>query len=841
MGTNYAQMNDCTDPIVNGCSSSDFVFSSVGDDYDDFPVGSAAAGCLWSGDNQFVYLVLTANMNGPLEWSVHGSGNTGYMDWAIWPFTPTTCTNLLNGTLAPLACCWNAASAGFAGMAAPGNLPPGANAGNFQPPINLVAGQQYLLGISNYSGTLDGQSITLTFNNPNLISCVPTTPDQTICLGNSANVTIQTPGMTNPTYTWLVTNGVSNTSSGTNVTVTPTVTTNYQVEVQQAAAGSQIAIDTIIDFTITVILPPVPNAGIDQSVCKGQSINLTGTGSNPADVYTWSAITTGVVPTPVVTFAPNTSSLTTTSNVNQAGVYKFVLEENNSVCPAKYDTCTVTVIEVTQTITQVSPSCFGTADGEIHITSALGTQFSFDNGATWQASPIGTGFVAGTYTVCSKNALGCQVCGSITVVDPAQVVVSVSNDTLICQNGTATLTASATGGTTYLYHWDNTANTGATQTVNPTVATAYTVFAENQNGCVSTPKTIHVTIRPPISGTISPNQRICPGYSAIIQATATGGDDGPYTFTWSTSQTGVGLSNQITVSPNQDRNYIVTITDGCESSALVLTDTVFVSPAIVPQFTVDDNELCEPATFVLHNTTDPTMVDHVTWNFSNGDAYTSTPNLTTAALKAGHYSVQLIVTSPDGCVDSLTQADFLISDPKPKAVFQFPSPIKMFNTMVQFTNTSTSAVSYVWSFEEGSPTTSTLTAPKVKFPDGVPGEYEVMLVAESDKGCLDTTIQKLIIVEEVLLYVPNAFTPDGDNFNQTWGIFIEGIDVNDFELLDFDRWGELVWESHDIHATWDGTYASKEVPDGMYTWTIRTKDLINDAKYYFNGHIQLLR
>ena len=77
-------MNDCSDPIVNGCSSSDFIFSSVGDDVEDFPSGSVSSGCLMSGDNQLIYLVLTANSAGLLEWSVQGDANTGYLDWAIW-------------------------------------------------------------------------------------------------------------------------------------------------------------------------------------------------------------------------------------------------------------------------------------------------------------------------------------------------------------------------------------------------------------------------------------------------------------------------------------------------------------------------------------------------------------------------------------------------------------------------------------------------------------------------------------------------------------------------------------------------------------------------------------
>jgi gliding motility-associated-like protein len=70
---------------------------------------------------------------------------------------------------------------------------------------------------------------------------------------------------------------------------------------------------------------------------------------------------------------------------------------------------------------------------------------------------------------------------------------------------------------------------------------------------------------------------------------------------------------------------------------------------------------------------------------------------------------------------------------------------------------------------------------------------------------------------------------------------MEGVDVYDFELLIFNRWGETIWESHDITARWDGTYGGKIVQQGTYTWVIRAKDLINDGKYEFNGFINILK
>jgi len=165
----------------------------------------------------------------------------------------------------------------------------------------------------------------------------------------------------------------------------------------------------------------------------------------------------------------------------------------------------------------------------------------------------------------------------------------------------------------------------------------------------------------------------------------------------------------------------------------------------------------------------------------------------------------------------------------------------MFNTQVRFVNSSSNSVSYQWDMENGFPSGSNLINPNIEFPDGLPGEYDVQLIVTSEFGCLDTSNQTVIVYEEILLYAPNAFTPDGDEHNQTWRVFAEGIDQTSFELNVFNRWGELVWESHSITDSWDGRNNFNEIVDGMYTWTLKTKDMTNDAKYFYNGHVQILR
>lgn len=113
----------------------------------------------------------------------------------------------------------------------------------------------------------------------------------------------------------------------------------------------------------------------------------------------------------------------------------------------------------------------------------------------------------------------------------------------------------------------------------------------------------------------------------------------------------------------------------------------------------------------------------------------------------------------------------------------------MFNTQILFNNGSVGANSYEWSFEQGSPAISTLENPTTLLPDGTIGVYEVSLIAISELGCADTTVLDINVYPEVHIYAPNTFTPDGNDFNQDWQVYIEGIDIFDFNLTVFNRWG----------------------------------------------------
>jgi len=157
----------------------------------------------------------------------------------------------------------------------------------------------------------------------------------------------------------------------------------------------------------------------------------------------------------------------------------------------------------------------------------------------------------------------------------------------------------------------------------------------------------------------------------------------------------------------------------------------------------------------------------------------------------------------------------------------------------QITLTGTGADSYTWNWG---------------LIDGLPylpnvGETEFVVVGTTNAGCsgtdtvLVTVLEDCIEDDEVIFWVPNTFTPDNDQYNQSFHVvFYSGYDPFAFELYLFNRWGELIWESHDVSVGWDGTYNNgMKVPDGVYTWKIKFKRLQNDEKQTAVGHVTVLR
>jgi gliding motility-associated-like protein len=96
--------------------------------------------------------------------------------------------------------------------------------------------------------------------------------------------------------------------------------------------------------------------------------------------------------------------------------------------------------------------------------------------------------------------------------------------------------------------------------------------------------------------------------------------------------------------------------------------------------------------------------------------------------------------------------------------------------------------------------------------------------------------------EELIFYVPNTFTPDNNGMNEVFlPIFTSGFDPYDYNLLIFNRWGEIVFESYNHQVGWDGTYRGRLVQDGTYVWKIEFKTKYTDERKVHTGHVNVLK
>ena len=135
------------------------------------PWGSANMGCLRIGESNSTWMVINISGTGNLEFSFGAGGaQAGYYDWIMYPYTgPATCAAITGNTLAPIRCNWNSVSTGGTGLASV--LPAGGVAGNYEPPLAVVAGQQYIICFSNFSSS--STNVPLSFGGTATVSCTP--------------------------------------------------------------------------------------------------------------------------------------------------------------------------------------------------------------------------------------------------------------------------------------------------------------------------------------------------------------------------------------------------------------------------------------------------------------------------------------------------------------------------------------------------------------------------------------------------------------------------------------------------------------------------------------------
>ncbi|RFC55907.1 T9SS type B sorting domain-containing protein [Brumimicrobium aurantiacum] len=284
--------------------------------------------------------------------------------------------------------------------------------------------------------------------------------------------------------------------------------------------------------------------------------------------------------------------------------------------------------------------------------------------------------------------------------------------------------------------------------------------------------------------------------------------------------------------------YVVVSDAPCSSDTAV--GTIQVSEMAQIQFTSDVLEGCSPLTV---NFSDMTIVDGAKdyiW-YVDGAQVGTDSTMTYVFDEVRCYDITLSIETDNLCLNTHTESQMICVNPDPIAEFKY-SPTSIFsdNPVVNFTNESQLNANNIWDFaEEG---VSNEVNPSFTFPFGEEGDYEVTLTVVSAKGCIDSTTQIIPIRDQTIYYVPNAFTPDGDNINNVFKpVMTVGVDPQLYKFEVFNRWGEKVFESNDYNIGWDGTYGDQLVADGMYNWKITFTELKTELVITQMGTVVLIK
>ncbi len=695
--------------------------------------------------------------------------------------------------------------------------------GTFQTNNNFFNGLcagVYDIVVRDANGCVSTTQVTLT--DPPVVTYTAILSNLTCYQDGSGSIDITGGGGDGGPYQYSIDNGATFQASGL---FNGLAAGTYDIVVQDGNGCTVTGQETIIEPTELTITFSSFDATCN-GICDGYAIVIPAGGVSPY-TYTWSS----------------SANNTPTENNLCAGTYDLIVTDD-SLCTV--DTLSFPINEpvpvAINNVTATDELCNGNCDGTITIDAPAATQFSIDNGTTFQASNTFNGLCAGNYDIVVQDANGCPATTTAIVNSPAPLSATVSNDTTICTGGTATLTAGGLGGTTpYTYLWDD-PNASTTATITTTVAGTFNVTVTDDNGCTAQ-ATVTVAIAPPLTVTALTSQSICPGDQVTISAIGGGGDGGPYNYDW-TNDDGSGwtASGQFqTVAPTVTTTYTVTVSDNCGSTTTTDQITITVNQEPVVNFSADNLAGCTPVTTTFTNLTDPLMTGTCYWDFGDGN-FSTDCNPTHTYTIPGCYDVTLTVYSPDNCVSDTTFTQMICVYAYPQADFLFgPQPTNVLNPTINFANTSTGAISYEWIFDNLGG--SNEEHPSFTFPDDGPGGYDVCLVATSANDCVDTICYRVIIDDLFLVYVPNAFTPDGDGDNDYFFPVVSGIEPLSYQFLIYDRWGELIFESRHPELQWGGSVKgnSDAAKQDVYVWKLIVTDGIKGEQHEFIGHVTLLR
>lgn len=531
------------------------------------------------------------------------------------------------------------------------------------------------------------------------------------------------------------------------------------------------------------------------------------------------------------------------SNFYNPGNYQisFITTSSISGCKDTADTSLNFYSSPVSSFTVFSDTC--SSEVQFTNTSTANSYFwDFGDGTVaTQTNPIHIYPAAGNYTVTliADPGTNCSDTSSMIVFAGSSPVASFNYSVGTCDGMLQTINLS-TGTTTNLWTFGD---GGISAASSPTYAYSspgtYQVILEIQDsiGCVDRDTAIvSIDLNPQANFTFT--VPVCQDTIHFINTTS-----GALSYLWSFDDG--NSSNQASPSHYYNTGGIFNVSlisysqagqNGCSDTVV---QTVNLNNIVYPELTMTGASGCAPVCiqFNLSNIQSGNdVVNSVMYNFGDGNGSIDF-NPSYCFATPGKYYPSVTVQTQNGCSVILKASDTVEVFYSPVAAFSGPDSVYFPDGMASYTNHSTGATNYNWSCFPGAEDGFS-NAKDASWQFDGPGTYYIVLEAWSDSGCIDTAMRLITVLNEPILFVPNAFTPNNDNLNE---IFIPyGYGIKDIKFEVYDRWGLKIFESNNIDIGWNGYYRGEPAPVDVYIYRV-VYETENNQFYQKEGHFSLIR
>lgn len=667
------------------------------------------------------------------------------------------------------------------------------------------------------------------------IDQITTVSNQTLCQGTNLFLTSTVNGASGilwqgpNSYTSSLQNPSilnSNPTHSGDYTVTATFTSNQTTLTCSSSAVSNVS-----------IVPMFPVMAVsNNNVCEGGIGTFSALASGGAPIYNWAG--------PNGFFSNN--QINNINNITPAATGNYTVSAIFSIGTVSCMTSNFTQLNVVPmgsiTVVPNIDVCKGqgavltaTSNGAISYQWTGPNNFSVSTPTAVFANLTST--YSGVYTVTALYTNGSINCynsnTSILNVKP-DIQFTLSPMGQLCYNQSLLINGPA-GATSYTWTGPG-INVNSQSLYLPTTTTnnigTYSLIVD-LNGCKTYGAT-YVDVLDPIKWKYEPGEMtVCKGQNFTVTTMADGGS-GNYAYTWNpyfgiagptgSVQVGTGVGTTI---------YQISVYDiSCPQYTITTPFKLNVLQPPVPKLAVED-KLCEPYCAIFNSKIGDES-EYVSYTFNGQQTYYG--DSTKICLPAGTHVATVTALGLNGCTGTYTYGPIVVY-PKPIADFTWdpkePNTLSESVITLYPVNRNTN-YSYTWELGPKDDTT-TYIIPTVKFTE--PGKYPISMMVTTEHGCRDTITKVIKVDDEFIMYIPNAFTPNGDGNNDTFQP--KGLGIKSFTISIFDRWGREIYFNRDGKG-WDGTFKGSIVQDGVYIYTIVAIDN-KSGKKEFKGHVTLMK